>query len=55
MVVMVYAYTGVLTAVLSVPKLKPIFNTFEDVIATNRLEITIETHGLLPEQILASI
>lgn len=41
MVVLVYAYTGVMTSMLTVPKLKPIVQTLEETVQQSRL-ITLE-------------
>ena len=41
MVVLIYGYTGVMTALLTVPKLEPIAKTLEEVVAQKKL-ITVE-------------
>jgi len=43
MVVLINAYAGVMTALLTVPKLEPIANTLEEAAMQNRL-VTIETN-----------
>ncbi len=43
MVVLINAYTSVMTALLTVPKLEPIANTLEEAAMQNRL-VTIETN-----------
>ena len=43
MVVLINAYAGVMTALLTVPKLEPIVNTLEEAAMQNRL-VTIETN-----------
>jgi len=42
MVVMIYAYTGVLTSLLTVPKLEPIDFTLEEVVLHNKFCVTQE-------------
>jgi len=43
MVVLINAYAGVMTALLTAPKLEPIANTLEEAVMQNRL-VTIETN-----------
>ena len=52
MVVLVFAYTGVLTSLLCVPKLEPIFNTVEDLAEGGKLRITIEKNIQLHREFL---
>ena len=42
MVVLVNAYTGVLTSLLAVPKWEPIVQTLDDVAASPHLRLTVE-------------
>ena len=46
MVVLVNAYAGVLTALLTVPKLEPIANTLQEAVAQNR-KFTLEPNTTL--------
>lgn len=52
MVVIVYAYTGVLTAYLTVSKLEPTVDTIEQLASSNRYRITMERSTLLSKQIM---
>jgi len=54
MVVIIYAYTGVMTALLTIPKLKPIANTLEEAVAQERL-ITIVDNTPLSRIVLVYI
>jgi len=45
MVVLINAYSGVLTSLLTVPKLKPIANTMNEVVESNVLRVTLEKNG----------
>ena len=42
MVVLVYAYTGVLTSLLATPKLEPTVNTWEELAYGGKLRLTTE-------------
>jgi len=42
MVVLVNAYSGVLTSLLTVPKLEPIARTLKEVVESNTLRVTVE-------------
>lgn len=53
MVVMIYAYTGLLTAMLTIPKFEPIINTWEQLAASSRFKVTKEVdEGIVTAQIL---
>lgn len=53
MVVFIYAYSGLLTAMLTVPRLEPIINTLEDLASSSRFRITKEIYeGVLTTQML---
>lgn len=54
MVVVVYAYTGVLTAYLTLPKLEPTVDTFEQLASSRRFRITVEKDTLLANQIMVT-
>ena len=45
MVVLINAYSGVLTSLLTVPKLEPIANTMNGLLESNVLRVTIEKNG----------
>ena len=51
MVVLINAYTGVMTALLTVPKLEAIANTLEEAVVQDRL-VTIQTSTLMSRIIL---
>lgn len=55
MVVVVNAYSGLLIAYLTVPLLKPTMDTFEDVVNSNGLKITVELNSDLYFKFLVSI
>lgn len=56
MVVIVYAYTGVLTAYLTVQKLEPTVDTFEQLASSNcRFRITVEKDTLFSNQIMVTL
>lgn len=42
MVVLVYAYTGVFTSIMAVPKLEPTINSFEELVKSTRFKLTME-------------
>ena len=48
MVVLINAYAGVMTALLTAPKLMPIVNTLEEAVTQNRL-VTMHTTSLMYE------
>ncbi len=52
MVVLVFAYSGVLTSLLTVPKLEPIVNTVEELIESGKLRITIERNIQISREFL---
>lgn len=52
MFIMTYAYTGVLTAVLAVPKLEPTVDTLEALVEGNQLKVTKEGNCVMYEQIM---
>jgi len=54
LVVLQNGYTGVLTSLMSVPKLDPIFNTLEEVIADGRYRITDQKNSVMTNQFLVS-
>ncbi len=55
MVVLVFAYTGVLTSLLSVPKLEPIVNTVDDLAEGGKLRITIEKNTQTSREFLVGL
>lgn len=54
MVVFIYAYTGVLTSILSVPKLEPIINSVEELATKSQFKLTIEKNAALTSDFLVS-
>lgn len=52
MVVIIYAYTGVLTALLSIPKLEKTIETLEELASSSRFKLTIESHSFMTSQLL---
>ena len=54
MVVLIYAYSGVMTSLLTVPKLKPIVQTLEETIQQNRL-VTMERDRTLSRTFMVFI
>ena len=52
MVVVVNAYAGLLTAMMTVPKLEPIVNTLDELATSHRFKITKEVHSVLTTQFL---
>ena len=52
MIVLVYAYQGVLMSILSVPKLKPTVNTLEELVEQHKLRLTIERSSTLTQLFL---
>lgn len=52
MVVLVYAYTGVFTSILAVPKLEPVINSFSELAKSRRFKLTMDMGTLQTEQIL---
>ena len=52
MVVLINAYSGVLTSLLTVPKLQPIAKTLEEVAEKNVLRLTIEKNTYFSEMFL---
>jgi ionotropic glutamate receptor len=52
MVVLVNAYSGVLTSLLTVPKLKPIARTLKDVADNKELKVTVEKNGVFDVKLL---
>lgn len=54
MIVLVYAFSGVLTAILSVPKLTPTADSFEQVLTRKDLQVTIERNSLLTQQLMVN-
>lgn len=56
MIVLINAYAGLLTAFLSVPKLKPTLDTFEEVVeSSNGWRVTIELNSDLSFKFLVSV
>jgi len=55
MIVLINAYFGVLTSLLTVPKLKPIANTVKDVAESDVLRLTIEKNLEMSEFFLVSL
>ncbi len=49
MVVLVYAYQGVLMSILSVPKLKPTVDTWEQLAQQHKFKLTIERSSTLTQ------
>ena len=54
MVALINAYTGVMTALLTVPKLEPIANTLEEAVVQGRL-ITMQKDTPTSRNILVSV
>ncbi len=54
MVVLIFAYSGVLTSLLSVPKLEPTVNTLEDLVKGGQLRITIEKNVHMSREFLVN-
>lgn len=52
MVVVIYAYTGVLTSLLTTVKLEPTVDTFDHVVTNGRYKVTIEKHVVFEEEFL---
>lgn len=52
MIVLVNAYTGVLTAILTVPILEPTVKTLEELALTQRYRLTVEKKLLMATQIM---
>jgi len=52
MLVLVYAYQGVLMSIFSVPKLKPTVDTWEQLAEQHKLKLTIEKSNTLTQLIL---
>lgn len=50
--VILFAYCGVLTSLLTVPKFEPTIDTFDDVIKTSDLRITIEADFFVLKQFM---
>lgn len=55
MIVLINAYTGVLTSLLTVPKLKPIPQSLEDLAAMKDYRVTINKNHLLAIAFLVHI
>lgn len=49
MLVLVYAYTGTLTACLTFPKLEPLVSTLEQVAASRKFRLTVEKSRLMAD------
>lgn len=47
MIVIVNAYTGVLTAILTVPKLEKTVDSLEELAYSNRLKLTVEDNSAM--------
>lgn len=54
MFVLVYAYTGTLTAFLTAPKLEPIVSTLEELAETQKFHLTVEKNTLMASIIFVS-
>ena len=52
LIVLQNGYVGVLTSLMTVPKLEPIFNTLEEVVADGRFRVTNNKHSVLTTQFL---
>lgn len=52
MVVIVYGYTCVMAALLTVPKLEPTINTLSELALDKSYRITLEKENLITEQIM---
>jgi len=52
MVVLIYAYAGVLTSMLTVPKLEPTIDTLDDLAANDAFQITIEKETIKTWELL---
>ena len=55
MVVMVNAYSGVLTAMLTIPKLEPTVNTLDELAVSPRFKITKAIHSVMTTQIMVGL
>jgi hypothetical protein len=55
MVVIIYAYTGVLTSMLTVPKLVPTIDTLDDLAANDAFQITIEKETIKTWELLVCL
>ena len=49
MIVVVYAYQGVLMSILSVPKLKPTIDSLEELVVQHKYKLTIERSSSLTQ------
>ena len=54
MLVVINGYTGNLISYLTVPKLKPIVNSFQDLAESDTLKIAVEAKTVLAETFLVS-
>ncbi len=54
MVVLINAYSGVLTSLLTVPKLEPIANTLKEVAESGKLRLTLEKGSGVAKNVLVS-
>ena len=54
-VVIINSYTGNLTSYLTIPALKPIPNSFEELAASKDISLIVDHKSVLAEQILARI
>jgi len=52
MVVLINAYSGVLTSLLTAPRLKPIAITLKDVAESQELRVTVEKNHFFPRLFL---
>ena len=55
MVVIAYAYTGVLTSIMAVPQLEPIIQNLDELAKSNRFRVTKERGLLMTNQFLVSL
>ena len=55
MVVLINAYTGVLTAMMTAPKWEPIVESLEDIAQSSHLKLTIEKASFITSELLARL
>ena len=54
MVVVVYAYTGLMTSMLATPKLEPIVTSLDDLVERGNLRVTAEKVAMLTNEYLVN-
>ncbi len=52
MVVLINAYSGVLTSLLTAPRLKPIAKTLQEVAESQELQVTVEKNNIFSRSFL---